>query len=222
MSGRFDRCIPIGEWRDNAYRVRPDIEDAWGGLTVKNGYIQRSAVPPEFLDAARFHEWFQQQGVNCFKGTIDMQTVIIVHLRRPKSKAEDPKEMRSDPFWEFGSFGLTGCHDKNLMHPKNAAELNGVRFAFVQGGTKGTRLVHLTPPVKIVKHNKRIEARWSPAEMPFRYDIAPILSNPVGVRRVKGSFQVNSEVAPLASPTNLPTRSSKFMTRGDATQRKTK
>jgi hypothetical protein len=63
VSGRFDRCIAIGEFRDRAYRVRRDVEEAWGGLTVKNGYIQRSAVPPVFLNAAKFYNWFQQQGI---------------------------------------------------------------------------------------------------------------------------------------------------------------
>jgi hypothetical protein len=62
QSGRFDRCIAIGEWRDRAYRVRRDVEKEWGGLTVKNGYIQRSVVPPVFLDASRFYDWFQRQG----------------------------------------------------------------------------------------------------------------------------------------------------------------
>jgi hypothetical protein len=62
-SGRLDHGIPIGEWRDRAYRVRRDIEAAWGGLTVRNGYIQRSAVPPEFLDGARFYDWFRRQDV---------------------------------------------------------------------------------------------------------------------------------------------------------------
>jgi hypothetical protein len=61
-SGRFDRCIPIGEWRDRAYRVRRDIEDEWGGLTVRNGYIQRSVAPPAFLDASRFYAWFKSHG----------------------------------------------------------------------------------------------------------------------------------------------------------------
>jgi hypothetical protein len=61
LSGRFDRCIPIGQWRDKAYRVCRDVEDEWGGLTVKNGYIQRSAVPPEFRDPSKFYNWFQQQ-----------------------------------------------------------------------------------------------------------------------------------------------------------------
>jgi hypothetical protein len=63
MSGRFDRCIPIGEWRDGAYRVRRDVEAAWGGLSVKNGFIQRSAVPPEFKSAERFLLWLRQQKV---------------------------------------------------------------------------------------------------------------------------------------------------------------
>jgi hypothetical protein len=61
MSGRLKRCIPIGDWRDKAYRVRPDIEEAWGGLSVKNGYIQRSAVPPEFTSPTKFNSWFQKQ-----------------------------------------------------------------------------------------------------------------------------------------------------------------
>ena len=62
-SGRFDRCIPIGEWRSRAYRVRHDILGAWGGLSVKDGFIQRSAVPPSFANPARFLRWFQKQGI---------------------------------------------------------------------------------------------------------------------------------------------------------------
>ncbi|MGB9457172.1 MAG: hypothetical protein WCB12_14085 [Bryobacteraceae bacterium] len=103
--------------------------------------------------------------------------VIIVHLRRPTA---EPSEKRSDPFWEFGSFGITGCHSKNLMNPKNADKLRGVRLAFAQGGTQGTRLVHLTPPVKIVEHRDRIEAVWTPPQMPFRYGNAPVLVSNTG------------------------------------------
>jgi hypothetical protein len=61
VSGRLRRYIPIGEYRDRAYRVRKDILDAWGGIDVKNGYIQRSARPPTFCDAARFMNWFSRQ-----------------------------------------------------------------------------------------------------------------------------------------------------------------
>jgi len=61
LSGRLERCIPIGEWRDRAYRVRRDLLNSWVGLTVNDGYIQRSAVPPSFLNAERFHKWFLKQ-----------------------------------------------------------------------------------------------------------------------------------------------------------------
>ncbi len=61
------------------------------------------------------------------------------------------------------------------MNPRRADSLNGVRMAFAQGGPLGFRLVHLTPPVKIVHLPDRCEATWSPAEMPFRYDSAPLL-----------------------------------------------
>ena len=57
-SGRLVQCIPIGEWRNRAYRVRQDILRSWGGLSVKDGFIQRSAVPPTFLDPERFYDWF--------------------------------------------------------------------------------------------------------------------------------------------------------------------
>jgi hypothetical protein len=62
-SGRFDRCVAIGEWRTGAYRVRPDVLDAWGGLSVRDGYIQRSAVPPKFMQPQRFLGWLRKQGV---------------------------------------------------------------------------------------------------------------------------------------------------------------
>src|SRR5579871_700809 len=40
LSGRFDHCIPIGEWRDGAYRVRRALLQEWGGLSVNDGFIQ--------------------------------------------------------------------------------------------------------------------------------------------------------------------------------------
>jgi hypothetical protein len=61
VSGRLERCIPIGEFRDRAYRVVPETLDAWGGLSCKNGYIQRSAVLPTFLAPERFMKWFERQ-----------------------------------------------------------------------------------------------------------------------------------------------------------------
>lgn len=103
----------------------------------------------------------------------DIDQIIIVHLRRPVMS--NPNEMRSDPFWEFGSFGCTRCHSRNLMNPKKAHELEGVRLAFAQGGRDGFKLVHLSPPVTIIQHRDRCEAKWTPIEMPFKYVSAPML-----------------------------------------------
>ncbi len=86
------------------------------------------------------------------------QTVLVALLRQPHM--ERPTEMRSDPFWEFGSFGLTGCHKTNLMHPKKVHELKGARIAFVQGGDAGFKLVYLTPPVTPIPYSDRSEIRW--------------------------------------------------------------
>jgi hypothetical protein len=63
LSGRLARCIPIGGYRKRAYRVRKDILNAWGGLSVNDGYIQRSARLPKFKNAARFYRWFRKLNV---------------------------------------------------------------------------------------------------------------------------------------------------------------
>ena len=63
VSGRYDRCIPIGEWRNRAYRVRHDVLEAWGGLSVKDGYIQRSAIPPSFQRPEKLLRWLDRQKV---------------------------------------------------------------------------------------------------------------------------------------------------------------
>lgn len=60
-SGRFDRCVVVGEWRRGAYRVRQDVLEAWGGLSVKDGFIQRSAVPPSFNRPEKFLRWLDKQ-----------------------------------------------------------------------------------------------------------------------------------------------------------------
>jgi hypothetical protein len=61
LSGRLQRCIPIGELRGGVYRVRNDLLDAWGGLDIKGGYIHRSARLPAFNDAEKFYCWFRAQ-----------------------------------------------------------------------------------------------------------------------------------------------------------------
>jgi len=103
-------------------------------------------------------------------------TVFFVHLRRPRTARVDPNERRDDPFFEFGSFGCTGCHSKNLFNPRHLNELEGSRLAFVQGGPLGFRLVLLTSPIEVRGWGDRCEALWTPAEMPFKYKTAPILA----------------------------------------------
>lgn len=103
----------------------------------------------------------------------DRQEVVIAMLRQPR--LDDPNEQRNDPFWEFGSFGVTGCHSRNLLNPRRAHELKGKRIAFAQGGPNGFKLVYLTPPVSIAYHSTGCELLWSPAEMPLTYMTAPTI-----------------------------------------------
>jgi hypothetical protein len=63
LSGRLERCIPIGQWRDGAYRVTQELLHEWGGLSVRNGWIQRSAVLPQFRAPQKFYDWFRKQKV---------------------------------------------------------------------------------------------------------------------------------------------------------------
>lgn len=98
--------------------------------------------------------------------------VIVVLLRRPMRHAD---ERRDDPFWEFGSFGCTGCHHHNLLNPKRSSELKGTRLAFVQGGDRGFRLIHVTPPISVRDLADICEAVWLPAEMPLTYETAPVV-----------------------------------------------
>jgi hypothetical protein len=134
------------------------------------------------------------------------QTVLVALLRQPHM--ERPTEMRSDPFWEFGSFGLTGCHKTNLMHPKKVHELKGARIAFVQGGDAGFKLVYLTPQVTPIPYSDRSEIRWETSvvsgsddtksatgnTMPFRYEKAPFIISTAGESDVPEIVQIFENV----------------------------
>ena len=61
QSGRLARCIPVGEYRDRAYRLTPPILEAWGPTSVADGYLQRSAVFPYLKAPGRFQEWWNRQ-----------------------------------------------------------------------------------------------------------------------------------------------------------------
>jgi hypothetical protein len=100
--------------------------------------------------------------------------LFIVFLRRPGRK-----DGRSDPYWEFGSFGCTGCHDDNLLNPEKDHVNTGDRLAFVQGGDEGCKLLLVTPPVQRVQHGTTgVELRWNRVTQPFRYNSkhAPVLA----------------------------------------------
>lgn len=205
QSGRLAKCIPIGEFRNKAYRVRREFLNAWGGLTVKDGFLQRSARPPLFLKPERFHEWFLRHEIPLLRQQNPRQRVVVVILRQPDGN--NPKEMRSDPFWEFGSFGCTHCHEHNLMNPAKATRLIGARLAFAQGGREGFKLVFLSPPITIRNHTNCCEAHWEegPKRMPFKYGRAPLLVNNKGetdfpaLKRMIESVQRSTWIGKLAS-----------------------
>ena len=62
-SGRFDRALEFAGHRAGAYRVFPELLARWGGLGVRDGYVQRSARLPELVDPARFLGWLRVQQV---------------------------------------------------------------------------------------------------------------------------------------------------------------
>jgi hypothetical protein len=138
-----------------------------------------------------------------------MSNLFIVMLRQPRKN--DP---RTDPFWEFGSFGCTGCHRRNLLHPKLCRIADGDLLAFIQGGHLGSRLLLITPPVKRIVHeaatgNSRVELRWNSDTKPFRYDCAPSLFESASPRRL-GLFP---KLAGDVADANRPTVAAKFASR---------
>lgn len=63
LSGRFNRAIPIGEYRNGSYRVTHELLNAWGGIGVRDGFIQRSVNPPWFNKADQFLGWLESQQI---------------------------------------------------------------------------------------------------------------------------------------------------------------
>ncbi len=136
-------------------------------------------------------------------------SIFIVMLRQPGKN-----DRRGDPFWEFGSFGCTGCHSKNLLHPLNSRIQDGDRLAFVQGGDRGAKLLLITPPVRRVVHgdatsDQRLELRWDARKKPFKYDRAPSLFES-NSPRVSGRFP---KLIDSLEGTNRTTIDAKFASR---------
>jgi hypothetical protein len=102
--------------------------------------------------------------------------LYFVLLRRPRGL----DDRRDDPFWEFGSFGSTGCHSKNLLHPKTCCLKDGDRLVFVQGGKGEFRVVALTPRIKVHGDETQIEALWEPDFQPQPFADAPLLVDNTG------------------------------------------
>lgn len=69
-SGRYVRCIPIGEFRERAYRVRRELLREWGGLSVRNGFLQRSAGFPHLLHPEKFLTWLATRGTRLIRRNI--------------------------------------------------------------------------------------------------------------------------------------------------------
>ena len=71
-SSRLKECVPIGYYRldcDNPqgrrqYHVGRELLKEWGGLSVKDGWLQRSAYITEFENAERFLNWFRPDEKN--------------------------------------------------------------------------------------------------------------------------------------------------------------
>jgi hypothetical protein len=60
-SGRLTQAITIGEYRGRAYRVTEKLLRAWEGLTVNDGYLQRSANFPFITKPIEFMRWWMNQ-----------------------------------------------------------------------------------------------------------------------------------------------------------------
>lgn len=100
----------------------------------------------------------------------------FVFLRRP----HDLNDRRNDPFWEFGSFGRTGCHKANLLHPRSTPLRTGDRLVFLQGGNGEIRVIGISPPLRLGGTDSFVEVTWDPNYRPVSYESAPLLINNKG------------------------------------------
>jgi hypothetical protein len=114
--------------------------------------------------------------------------IFIAYLRRPRKRSD---ETRADPYYEIGSYGITTCKCRNLMHPKHAYKKKDSRIAFIQPGKEQVKLVFLTPPIDQVKIFEIInpkpngckgctEVIWDSTFGPFKFIDAPIICDNKG------------------------------------------
>ncbi len=81
LSGRFNKAIPIGEFRDRSYRVKKELLNAWGNIDVQGGFIQRSVNPPWFKNPNKFLKWFESQQVKLINSNWQQQGSSVVKAK---------------------------------------------------------------------------------------------------------------------------------------------
>lgn len=150
--------------------------------------------------------------LTCLLSFSSEKDLYLVFLRQPR--AAKTLDKRSDPFWEFGSFGLTGCHSRNLMHPKNVHRLNGQDIGFIQtgffGGVRGVRIVNIVTVESVVCHLDVCEVKWDPTNLPFKFSSSLLLLDNNG-------YYLSEDLKKMVNSVNRQTPvakfSSKFRTR---------
>jgi hypothetical protein len=60
-SGRLRLLIPIGEWRNFAYRIRRSLLKEWGEISAHDGHIQGDTYLPHFAKPEKFLQWFHSR-----------------------------------------------------------------------------------------------------------------------------------------------------------------
>jgi hypothetical protein len=70
-SGRFRNCIPIGEYRNGAYRVKKSVLEEWGELGINDGFIQRNRNPPFFLNPNQLKLWLKKKNPKIIQNNFD-------------------------------------------------------------------------------------------------------------------------------------------------------
>lgn len=67
VSGRLERCIPIGACIEGRYWLKQCLFDLWGGFRfahkkeVTRLYLQLSGALPQFRNPDRFYDWFNRE-----------------------------------------------------------------------------------------------------------------------------------------------------------------
>lgn len=133
-----------------------------------------------------------------------MRRIYCVLLRKPY----DGGDLRTDPIYEIGSFGSTGCHSKNLLSEKGCKEKRiqeGDMLVFIQN----RRVVFITPPIiHTRKYDNYNVVVWNPnwevkEKRPLKLKFAMKLDlsharmiNP----RIKDSKKISSHLRTYSKP----------------------